>query len=128
MPGFLKVIWPVSGLMKTESFAQYPSRFTVQSINRQPTMHLYGRSQGIKEFGLLADNTATYTQDDATRAYSAEEMPKIFKAMAVISRTALGKAASHLFLYFHGESVPIKNFDNEKEAREWLKQFLQEPE
>jgi hypothetical protein len=79
---------------------------------------------GNKRVCLLADNTDTYTQDDITRKYSAQEMPELFKAMAVISRTAIARAASHLFLYFHGEPIPIKSFDNEKEAKAWLKPFL----
>jgi hypothetical protein len=81
---------------------------------------------GNKRVCLLADNTITYTQDDSTREYSATEMPKLFKAMAVMSRTAIGKAASHLFLFFQGQPVPIRNFDNEKEAKEWLRQYLHE--
>lgn len=79
---------------------------------------------GNKRVCLLADNTDTYTQDDLTRQYSAQEMPRLFKAMAVISHTTMGRAAAHLFLYFHGQPVPIKSFENERDAKEWLMPFL----
>ena len=75
---------------------------------------------------LLADNTSSYTQDDVIRAYSAQEIPKLFKAMAVISRTTIGRAAAHLFTYFQGQPIPIRTFENEGEAREWLMQYLHE--
>ena len=75
---------------------------------------------------LLSDNTATYTQDNLARAYSAQEMPKLFKAVAIISSTTIGKAAAHLFTYFHGQPVPIRVFDNKKDAKEWLRQFMHE--
>jgi hypothetical protein len=77
-----------------------------------------------KRVCLLADNTLTYEQDDATRKFMAEEIPNLFKAMAVTSRTIFGQAVSDTFLYYHGTPVPIKTFKDEKEAKEWLKQFL----
>lgn len=81
---------------------------------------------GNKRVCLLADNSNSYTQDKITRQYSAEEMPKLFRAMAVISRTTIGKAAAHLFTYFQGQPIPIMTFDDEKEAKEWLMQYVHE--
>jgi len=77
-----------------------------------------------KRVCLLADNTLTYEPDDATRKYMATELPKVFKAMAVTSRTVFGQAVSDTFLYYHGTPVPIKTFKDENEARAWLRQFL----
>ncbi len=81
---------------------------------------------GNKLVCLLVDYTFTYTQDDTTREFSAQEMPKLFKAMAVISRTTIGRAASHLFTYFQGQPIPISSFENEQDAKEWLMQYLRE--
>ena len=44
----------------------------------------------------------------------------------IISHSVMGKAAAHLFQYFHGQPIPIRSFDNETEAKEWLKQYLNE--
>ena len=79
---------------------------------------------GNEKVCLLADNSVTYTQDNHTREYSAKEIPSLFKAMAVISRTSLGKAASFLFQYYEGQPIPIMVFDNEKDARTWLMQYV----
>jgi hypothetical protein len=54
----------------------------------------------------------------------ASELPKIFKAMAVVSSTVFGQAVSDTFLYYQGTPVPIKTFKDEIEAKAWLSQFL----
>jgi hypothetical protein len=91
--------------------------------NQKANYALVREITGGKRVCLLADNTETYTQDEITRQYSAQEMPKLFKAMAVISHTVIGRAATHLFLYFHGQPIPIESFDNVEKAKEWLMQF-----
>ena len=103
------------------------SKSVPRTLEKQKASYEFVRQiTGDRRVCLLADNTATYTQDDLTREYSAQEMPKLFKAMAVISGTTIARAAAHLFTYFHGQPVPIRTFDNEKEAREWLMQFVRE--
>jgi hypothetical protein len=103
------------------------SKSVPRTLEKQKANYAFVRQiTGNKPVCLLADNTATYTQDDLTREYSAQEMPKLFKAMAVVSRTTIGRAASHLFTYFQGQPIPIRSFDNEKDAKEWLMQHLHE--
>ena len=92
--------------------------------NQEGNYELIRQITGGKRVCLLADNTLTYEQDDTTRRLMANEIPKVFKAMAVISRTVFGKAVSDTFLYYQGSPIPIKTFKEEKEAREWLSQFL----
>lgn len=92
--------------------------------NQQGNYELIRKITGGKRVCLLADNTLTYEHDDTTRKLMAEEIPKVFKAMAVFSRTVFGQAVSDTFLYYHGAPVPIKTFKDEKEAREWLQQYL----
>lgn len=94
--------------------------------NQQTNYRLVRKIIGDGTVCLLADNTATFTQDNITRAYSAQEIPKLFKAMAVISHTTIGKAAAHLFTHFHGEPVPIRVFNNKQDAKEWLMKYLDE--
>jgi hypothetical protein len=92
--------------------------------NQKANYALIREITGNKRICLLADNTLTYEHDDTVRKYMATEMPKIFKAMAVISRTVFGQAVSDTFLYYQGTPVPIKTFKEENEAREWLMQFI----
>ena len=92
--------------------------------NQKANYDLISAITSNKRVCLLADNTLTYEQDDETRKYMASEIPKIFKAMAVISRTVFGQAVSDTFLYYQGKPVPIKTFKDESEARQWLRQFI----
>jgi len=92
--------------------------------NQKANYDLIRKITGSKRVCLLADNTLTYEQDEETRKYMANEIPKIFKAMAVVSRTVFGQAVSDTFLYYEGTPVPIKTFKDENEARVWLKQFV----
>ncbi len=94
--------------------------------NQKTTYALVRQIIGDGTVCLLADNTATFMQDRTTRAYSAQEIPKLFKAMAVISNTTIGKASAHLFTRSHGQPVPIRVFDNQKDAKEWLVQYQKE--
>ena len=101
------------------------SKMTPRTLEKQKANYdLVRKITDNKRVCLLADNTLTYEQDDDTRKLMADEIPKIFKAMAVVSRTVFGKAVSDTFLYYHGTPVPIRTFNDENEAREWLKQFV----
>jgi len=91
---------------------------------QEANYELVRKITGNQKVCLLADNTETYTQDSQTRTYSAQVIPQLFKAMAVISRTAIGHASAHLFEYFQGQPIPIKRFEDEKEAKAWLIRYL----
>jgi len=101
------------------------SKMTPRTMEKQKANYdLIRKITNNKRVCLLADNTLTYEQDDATSKYMAAEIPKVFKAMAVISRTVFGQAVTDTFLYYHGTPVPIKIFKEEEEARVWLRQYL----
>lgn len=93
--------------------------------NQKENYELIRQITGGKRVCLLADNTLTYEHDDTTRKLMATEIPKVFKAMAVFSRTIFGQAVSDTFLYYQGSLIPIKTFKNEPEARAWLRQYLE---
>ena len=92
--------------------------------NQTGNYELIRQITGGKRVCLLEDNTLTYEHDDTTRKLMATEIPKVFKAMAVISRTVFGQAVSDTFLCYQGTPVPIKTFKDEPEARAWLRQYL----
>jgi hypothetical protein len=77
-----------------------------------------------KKVCILSDATSSGPQDNETRAYTADEMPNLFKAMAVIANSVTSKYIVNLFLALKSQPVPIKMFSSEKEAREWLKNYL----
>jgi len=62
--------------------------------------------------------------DKETRRFSAEQLPKIYKAMAMISKPGLSKFIMNILFQFKPPPIPMKTFANDKEAKDWLKQFI----
>jgi hypothetical protein len=62
--------------------------------------------------------------DKATRKLSTEKLPVIYKAMAMVSKGGLAQFIMNLLFKFKTPPIPMKSFDNDKDAREWLKQFI----
>lgn len=79
---------------------------------------------GDKKVCMLADVTNNSESTREVRNYAAVELPKIIKAIAMVSKSALGKMLANLFLSIKSQPYPTKMFNDETEAREWLKQFL----
>ena len=62
--------------------------------------------------------------DKETQRVSREQLPNIYTAMAMISEPGLAKFIMNLLFSFQRPPIPMKNFSTEKEAKEWLKQYL----
>lgn len=100
--------------------------------NAQRTLEIQKRTyefirqiSGGKKVCLLSDlSSGGSAHDDETREYMAREMPHLFKAMALISTSAFARMATNTFMTLKGLPVPLRSFDNEEEAREWLKEYL----
>jgi hypothetical protein len=73
---------------------------------------------------LLIDVTHTIESTREVRDYVAIEFPKFIKAIAMISNSALGKMLANLFFSIKSQPYPTKMFNDEQEAKEWLKQYL----
>lgn len=78
-----------------------------------------------KKVCMLSENKYPGTQPSKeVRQYAAEEIPKITKALAFIAHSPLSKMIANLFFALYPPNYPVKMFDNEQAAREWLKQYL----
>jgi hypothetical protein len=77
-----------------------------------------------KKVCMLLEITNSAPSSKETRDYIAVEMPKIATAIAMISKSALGKMMVNLFFGLKPPPYPTKMFTDEKEAKEWLKQYL----
>jgi hypothetical protein len=62
--------------------------------------------------------------DKATREFSAKMVPEIYSAMAMVSQGGLAQFIMNLLFRFKQPPVPMKSFSNEKDARQWLQQFI----
>ncbi len=73
---------------------------------------------------ILLDFTNFTETTKEIREYINNEFPKIAKAVAMISKNPLGRMMANIFFSIRKQPYPSKLFENEKEATEWLKQYL----
>jgi len=88
------------------------------------TIEEFKKQLNGKKVCLLADVTHSGESSREVRDYAAKELPKVIKAIAMVSDSALGKMLANLFLTLKAQPYPTKVFDNETSAKEWLKQYL----
>ena len=104
------------------SIAKKVPQQTVEEAKK--TMEEFRKITGGKKICLLSDSTDSPPANKEMRDYAAEVMPEIAKAVAIISRSAVGKMAANLFFSIKKQPYPVKIFDDEQKAKEWLKQYL----
>jgi hypothetical protein len=61
--------------------------------------------------------------DKATRELVNKVLPELYKAMAIVSSSALGEFVMNFLFRISPPTIPIKVFSGEAEARAWLKQY-----
>ena len=72
----------------------------------------------------IADVSYSGMMDRETRQYVKKEFPKVYKALAILTHSALGKMIGTLLAAVISSSVPTKIFTDENQAREWIRQYL----
>lgn len=77
-----------------------------------------------KKVCMLLEITNSTPSSKEIRDYAAEEFPKLVIAIAMISKSPLGRMVANLFFGLKPPSYPTKMFSNEQDAKEWLKQYL----
>ena len=79
---------------------------------------------GDKKVCILIDVTNSSESTKEVRDYVAIEFPKFVKAIAMISKSALGRMLANLFFTIKEQPYPTKMFNDEVKAKEWLKDYL----
>lgn len=77
-----------------------------------------------KKVCMISDNTDSPPTNKEMRDFAAEVIPEIAKAIAVVSRSSVGRMAANLFFSLKKQPYPVKFFENEIDAKEWIKQYL----
>ena len=72
---------------------------------------------------LIIYLTNSPVPDKATRDFSKEQLPEVYKAMAMISKFGLAQFIMKLLFKFQQPPIPMQIFKNVIEAKEWLHQF-----
>jgi len=87
-------------------------------------MEAFKRKLDGKKICSIMDVTNTSSSSKEARDYNTKELPTIFKAIAFIINNPLSRMIAHLYLGFSPLKFPVKMFSNEKDAKEWIKNYL----
>ncbi len=90
---------------------------------REFTEYFIERLQG-KKVCILLDFSNVSQSTKEIRDYVSSQFPKIALAVAMVSKTPLGRMMANLFFNLKQNPYATKMFDNEDEAKEWLKKYL----
>ncbi|MES2567132.1 MAG: hypothetical protein V4565_09720 [Bacteroidota bacterium] len=74
-----------------------------------------------KRVGLILDNSLTKAYDIKMIRFTIKEYPKLFKAVAFIPNSPIGKMISTILTTLNpGDVMPIATFENERDAKKWI--------
>ena len=104
------------------SYSKNPTR-TVKNISEN--IALVKKITGNKKVPLLIYLSASPVPDKATRKFSTEQLPNVYTAMAMVSKPGLSKLIMNILFSLKPPPIPMKSFSDDKEAREWLMQFIE---
>ncbi len=77
-----------------------------------------------KPIPLLIYLTDSPIPDKETRKFSTEQLPIIYKAMAMVSKPGLSQFIMNILFSLKPSPIPMKSFTDDLQAKEWLKQFM----
>ena len=78
---------------------------------------------GGKPVPLLIYLSPSPVPDKETRRFSATQLPRIYKAMAMVSKPGLASLVMKMVFALKPAPIPIRHFTDDQEALAWLQQF-----
>ncbi|MBL0066160.1 MAG: STAS/SEC14 domain-containing protein [Bacteroidetes bacterium] len=103
------------------SYSKNPKR-TVKNITEN--IALVKSITNNKVIPLLIYLSDSPVPDKATRTFAAEQLPNVYKAMAMVSKPGLSKFIMNILFRLKPPAIPMKSFTDDQKAREWLLQFV----
>jgi len=103
------------------SYSKSPKR-TIKNISEN--IALVKQITGGKKVPLLIYLSNSPVPDKETRRFSAQQLPNVYSAMAMVSKGGLGQFIMNILFKLKQPPIPMKSFADDKEARAWLQQFL----
>lgn len=117
--GEIATYWFDEGILV--SLSKSPQR-TVQNI--KGNVALVKKITGDKPVPLLIYLSNSPVPDKETRRFATTQLPLIYSAMAMVSKPGLSKFIMNILFALKPPPIPMKSFTDDKEAKEWLKQYL----
>ena len=103
------------------SYSKNPKR-TVKNLTEN--IALVKSITNNKVIPLLIYLSDSPVPDKATRTFAAEQLPNVYKAMAMVSKPGLSKFIMNILFRLKPPAIPMKSFTDDQKAREWLIQFV----
>jgi len=103
------------------SYSKNPKR-TVKNITEN--IALVKSITNNKIIPLLIYLSDSPVPDKTTRTFAAEQLPNVYKAMAMVSKPGLSKFIMNILFRLKPPTIPMKSFTDDQKAREWLLQFV----
>jgi hypothetical protein len=117
--GEIATYWFEDGILI--SLSKSPRR-TVELIKRN--VDLVKTITDNKPVPLLIYLADSPVPDKETRKFSTEQLPGIYKAMAMVSKPGLSKLIMNILFALQPPPIPMKSFTDADEARRWLKEII----
>jgi hypothetical protein len=117
--GEIATYWFDGGILISASKS---ARRTVASIT--DNVALVKKITGNRPVPLLIYLADSPVPDKETRRYSTEQLPIIYKAMAMVSKPGLSKLIMTILFAIKPPPIPMKSFVSEDLAKAWLQQFV----
>jgi len=111
--------WIDNGILV--SLSKSPKR-TVENITAN--IALVKSITNNKKIPLLIYLSNSPIPDKATRKFASEKLPEVYTAMAMVSKPGLATLIMNVLFKFKAPPIPMRNFTDDKEAKQWLKRFL----
>lgn len=103
------------------SYSKNPKR-TIKNITEN--IALVKSITNNKVIPLLIYLSDSPVPDKATRTFAAEQLPEVYRAMAMVSKPGLSKFIMNILFRLKPPAIPMKSFTDDQKAREWLIQFV----
>jgi hypothetical protein len=103
------------------SLSKNPKR-TVENISGN--VALVKSITNNKPIPLLIYLSNSPVPDKQTRKFASTQLPVIYSAMAMVSKPGLSKFIMNILFALKPPPIPMKSFTDDKQATEWLKQYL----
>jgi hypothetical protein len=117
--GEIATYWMEDGVLI--SLSKSPRR-TVANITAN--VALVKNITNNKKMPLLIYLSNSPVPDNETRKFAAKQLPEIYTAMAMVSKPGLSRFIMNFIFRLNKPPIPMKSFTDDREAKDWLKQFL----
>ncbi|ANE52262.1 hypothetical protein [Flavisolibacter tropicus] len=118
--GEIATYWFDEGILV--SLSKSPKR-TVENISRN--VAFVKQITNNQRTPLLIYLANSPVPDKQTRQFSTAQLPTIYSAMAMVSKPGLSKLIMNILFSLKPPPIPMKSFTDDKQAKEWLKQFVE---